>query len=269
MSALPPFHVHWDTWGLIVALALYLEFGVSRLAFAYAPPGEERITSGQRRAYYTGLVLLGLASTWPIHDIGETSLFTFHMIEHVTMSLVVPPLLLYGAPWWLIRATVKPILPVLRWLTHPLIALLLFNAILAGLHYEVFIEAMISSELAHFGVHAALFISAILMWWPVMGPIPDIPRLEPLPRMGYLFLQSLVPTIPAAFFTFATGPVYDIYDSFDHMFGWSTVTDQTIAGLIMKLGGGLILWTVIAITFFRWNAEEERLDRPTPVSRVL
>jgi putative membrane protein len=77
--------------------------------------------------------------------------------------------------------------------------------------------------------------------------------------MLYLFLQSIVPTVPASFLTFSTGSLYSSYAALPHP--WiGVVTDQRIAGLIMKIGGGLLLWAVIAVIFFRWNAKEERGD---------
>jgi putative membrane protein len=96
------------------------------------------------------------------------------------------------------------------------------------------------------------------MWWPVLGPIPDLPKLTPLMGMGYLFLQSLIPTIPASFLTFADEPVYEIYETLPRLWGLSALDDQLIAGLIMKIGGGAVLWTAIAVIFFRWAFEEER-----------
>ncbi len=267
MSEILAWHPHLDTYGLILGLAVGYELGIRRLAELYAPRGEAVVTRAQRSYFYLGLALLLIVSSWPVHDIGERSLFTFHMTEHVVMALIAAPLILLGVPWWLMRVVVRPILPALRILTKPIIALVLFNTVLAGLHYEPILEAMLTSDLAHFSVHLALFLTALLMWWPVIGPVPDLPRLPPLGRMGYLFLQSLVPTVPAAFFTLATGPVYDIYDGFPKLFGWSTVADQTVAGLIMKLGGGLVLWTAIGIVFFTWFAEEQRHSRPVPVSK--
>ncbi len=259
------FHMHWDVLAFVALLAFGYVYGLRRLAPLYAPRGEVAVTSRQRVLYFSGVVILAVVTTWPVHDIGERSLFTFHMIEHMTVALVVPPLLLLGLPWWFLRAIVKPILPALRILTKPIVALFLFNATLAALHYTKVVELMVTSEPVHFAAHAVLFVTAILMWWPIIGPIPDFPRLEPFPRMGYLFLQSLVPTVPASFLTLAEGSVYKVYDTFPRLWGLSVHNDQVIAGLIMKLGGGAILWTAIAITFFTWAAEEERLaHQPVP-----
>ncbi len=261
-SDVAAFHVHLDVLGIVVALAVGYEYAVRRLAADYAPRGEPAVTTRQRILFYSGLATLLIVSTWPLHDIGESSLFIFHMIEHLGISLIVPPLLLYGTPWWVTRMLVLPILPVMRILTKPLVALFLFNATLGLIHVPGILTLMLESELFHFAAHLVLFLTAILMWWPVVGPIPDLPRLQPFQRMGYLFLQSLVPTVPASFLTLGENPLYPIYETFPRLWGLSAYNDQVIAGLVMKLGGGLLLWGFIAGVFFSWWAEEQRYANP-------
>jgi putative membrane protein len=255
------FHTHWDVLGLVAFLALGYWYGIKRLAPTHAPRGEEAVTRRQQVYYYSGVAALLVVRGWPVHDIGEGSLFSFHMIEHMAMAVVIPPLLLLGTPWWLLRMVVRPVLPALRILTKPVVALVLFNAVLAGLHAVSVVELMVTNEAFHFFAHAALLVAAVLMWWPVIGPIPDLPRLAPFHRMGYLFLQSLVPTIPASFMTLASTPIYPFYADFPRLWGLDATNDQIIAGFIMKFGGGAILWGAIAITFFMWFAEEERLEK--------
>ncbi len=252
------FNPHLDVLGVMVALAVGYEYGVRRLAPHYAPQGEPAVTRGQRVLFYLGLGSLMVVSTWPIHDIAEGSLFTFHMLEHLVYGLIAPPLLIAGTPWWLIRFLVKPIMPAMRILTKPLVALFLFNATLGMMHVPGVVELMVTSELAHFGIHAALLVTGILMWWPVMDPIPDLPALSPFMKMGYLFLQSLVPTIPASFLTLGSKPLYPIYEQLPRLWDLSAMSDQVIAGLIMKIGGGLIIWGFIAWVFFSWWNEEQK-----------
>ena len=255
------FHVHWDVFGVVAALAIGYWYGLRRLAPLHAPAGEPAVT-GRRIAWFvSGLVLFAAARSWPIHDIGDQSLFSFHMIEHLILALAVPPMLLRGVPPWLMRLLVMPILPVVRFLTRPLVALVIFNTVLASIHAPGVIQLMLESEAAHLGIHLGLIVAALLMWWPVIGPVPDLPRLTPFMAMGYLFLQSLVPTVPASFLTFASAPVYDAYANLPRLWGLSVLDDQLIAGLLMKVGGGLILWTVITVIWFRWAAEEERLTK--------
>lgn len=266
-SDVAPFHLHLDVIGVVVAAVIGLEYGVRRLAPAYAPRGEPPITGRQRLAFYSGIATVLVVSGYPFHDIGERSLFMFHMVEHLGIALVAVPLLLYGTPWWLMRLLVKPVMPALRVLTRPLVALLAFNGTLALLHAPSVVERMVVGPAwFHFFMHALLFITAVMMWWPVIGPIPDIPRLAPFPRMGYLFLQSLVPTIPATFLTLGHSALYKVYDTFPRLWGISAHSDQIMAGLIMKLGGGLLLWGFIAATFFTWWKDEQSY---APTRRIV
>jgi putative membrane protein len=78
--------------------------------------------------------------------------------------------------------------------------------------------------------------------------------------MLYLFLQSIVPTVPASFLTFGSSPLYSFYEHAPRIWALSALTDQRIAGLVMKLVGGLILWSVIAVLFFKWYLLEQRGD---------
>ncbi|HEX9854978.1 MAG TPA: cytochrome c oxidase assembly protein [Acidimicrobiia bacterium] len=261
-----PFHVHLDIVGVAFALIIGYELGLKRLRAPLAPRGEVAVTTWQRFFFYAGVASLALVSAWPVHDIGERSLFMFHMTEHLVLSLVTPPLLLLGTPWWLLRALLRPALPLLRVLTKPIVALVAFNATLGLLHAPGVVDAMLASSAFHFVAHAALFTTAVLMWFPVIDPIPDLPELQPFGKMGYLFLQSLVPTVPASFLTLGDSPLYRVYETFPRLWGISAHTDQVIAGLIMKLGGGLILWTAIAWVFFSWYAEEQRFSSPRRVA---
>lgn len=252
------FHIHWDVLGLVAALVVGYVYGIRVLAERHAPRGEPVVTTRQIAWFITGIVAFLVVETWPFHDIGEQSLFTFHMIEHLTVALIVPPALLKGVPWWLLRLAIRPVIPVIRFMTGPVVAIVFFNAVLALIHVPSVLEAMLSSEPVHFVFHLLLLVSATFMWWPVIGPIPDLPKLRPEAAMGYLFLQSLVPTIPASFLTFGEEVVYKVYETFPRLWGLDVLNDQLVAGLIMKIGGGAVLWTAIAVIFFKWAAEEER-----------
>ncbi|MET0831419.1 MAG: cytochrome c oxidase assembly protein [Acidimicrobiia bacterium] len=263
-----PFHVHWDVIGVIVGAAVAYEYGIRRLAPVLAPRGEPAVTRAQRIRFHSGIISLLLVSGWPVHDIGENSLYMIHMVQHLVVSLVAAPLILWGVPWWLLRWVVRPVMPVLRVVTKPWVALLLFNALFGLLHVPSIVELMITNVFAHFVAHAALFWTSIFMWWPVIGPIPDLPKLEPFQSMGYLFLQSLVPTIPSAFLILGERPLFPIYETLPRLWGISAHYDQMFAGLVMKFGGGLVLWGVIAGIFFSWWADEQRYERTAAVPKT-
>jgi putative membrane protein len=116
---------------------------------------------------------------------------------------------------------------------------------------------MLEHHVLHLAGHVVLFGTATLMWWPVISPLPEMPTLSYPGRMFYLFLQSIVPTVPASFLTFADAPIYKLYETFPRLWGIGVLVDQQMAGLIMKIGGGLLLWVVIATIFFRWSSQEQ------------
>ncbi len=255
-----PFHLHPEVLGITIALVGGYVYALRRLAPRLVPTGERAVTGRQIAWFVTGVTLYLLFEAWPLHDIAEGSLYSVHMVQHLVLTFVVPPALLKGTPSWLIRYLVRPVLPVLRFLTKPLVALLIFNAALAWLHAPGVVASMLDNALFHALAHAIVVGGAFLVWWPVLGPIPDLPRLSPPAAIGYLFLQSLVPLIPASFLTFATEPVYDAYVGLPRLWGIDVLLDQRIAGLIMKIGGGLVLWAVITVIFFTWANAEERAD---------
>jgi len=267
LAGLPEPHLHLDVLGLVAALGIAYEYGIHRLGPRYCPHDEEPVLRRQRLLFYTALVLMFVVSSWPVHDLAEERLFMFHMIEHLVLAFVVPPMLLAATPWWLLRALVRPILPVVVFLTRPLVALFAFNAWLAYLHVPSVVELMVTNDLFHLFAHVVLFLTAVMMWWPVMEPIPDTRTLTPMGKMGYLFLQGIVPNIPAAFMTLGTSPLYPIYGTFPRIWGIGVMTDQIIAGLIMKIGGTLWLWGFIAWVWFTWYREEQRFESGPVVIR--
>jgi len=261
-----PFHLHPELIGVVLGLAIGYAYGLRRLAPRYAPRDEPAIAPRQIAWFVAGLALLAGVEGWPLHDVGEGSLYSVHMVEHLVLALIVPPALLKGTPWWLLRLVVRPILPVLRVATKPIVALVMFNAVLALIHVPAVVDLSLRYEFAHLVIHTGILVTATLMWWPVLGPIPDLPKMPPFMAMGYLFVQSLVPTIPASFLTFADAPLYKIYETLPRLWGISALNDQVVSGLIMKVGGGLVLWTAIAVIFFKWAFEEERATRRARIS---
>jgi putative membrane protein len=255
---------HPDVWLLIAALVAGYVTALGVLGPRRLPSGQTAGTRGQQVAFFAGLAALWIGADWPVHDLSEDFLLSAHMVQHLLFTLVAPPLLLLGLPVWLLRLVLSPpgLLPAVRVLARPLVALVTFNLVIAVTHWPVLVNAAIGSEPVHFGIHFLLFVTATFMWWPIVEPLPETPSLQPAAKMFYLFLQSIVPTVPASFLTFASTPIYSSYERFPRVWPWmDVITDQRIAGLIMKLVGGLLLWGVIAVIFFRWHAREDAQDR--------
>jgi putative membrane protein len=252
--ALPPFHVHLDVLATLGGLAaVYL-----LAARHHQGATGERLEPGRRYRFLGGVAVLLVGATWPIHDLAESYLYSMHMVQHMLFTFVAAPLLLTGTPAWMWRAIFPsgPLRAAWALLTRPLVALIVANGVLLFMHWPEVVSLSVRSELAHFSLHALLLGSAIVMWWPVLSPLPELPSLSRPGQLLYLFFQSLAPTIPASFLTFGTEPLYPIYATFPRIWGMDALTDQLVAGLVMKLVGGAILWVVIAAIFFRWGHEE-------------
>ena len=253
-------HPHPEVWLLIGALAVAYTWALRTLGPRHVEPVEFAATTRQKVFFALGCAAIWAAADWPMHDLAERYLYSAHMIQHMILTFAAAPLLMLGTPAWLWRILLgrPPILRLARALTRPLVALVIFNAVLVFTHWPVIVTASVRSELVHFSLHALLFGSALVMWTPVVSPLLELPQLAYPSRMLYLFLQSLVPTVPASFLTFGDQPLYHVYEAFPRLWGISAHTDQLVAGLIMKIVGGMILWGIIAVMWFRWYGIEHR-----------
>lgn len=249
--------LHPDTILLCLALVLAYRYAIVDLRPRISDAG--RVKRGQVLLFGAGVLALFLAGGTPLHDLGEEYLLSAHMVQHLLFTLVAAPLLIAGVPGWLWLALLcsPRALPVARLLTRPLVAFGIFNALLVLTHLPPTVDLALRVGAFHFAVHVALVLAAMLMWWPVLSPLPQLPRLSYPLQMGYLFLQSLLPSVIASFITFADHSVYRFYREAPRLWDISPVTDQQIAGGLMKLVGSLILWSFIAVVFFKWYAREE------------
>ena len=256
------FQFHPEVW-LLVAAVVGLGFYVVRAVAPVAgPAGSPAVTRRQRLCFFAGAALLWISADWPMHDIAEEYLYSVHMVQHLLISFVVPPLLLMAVPEWLARLILvedSRTARVIRRLVHPLVAGVVFNALQGLMHWNTLVELSVRSGPFHYAMHLLMFASALAMWMPVVGPLKELQLSEPM-KMVYLFAMSIVPTVPAAWLTFAEGSVYPIYDHAQRLWGISVTADQQAAGAVMKVLGGFYLWTLIAIRFFRYSAAQRHAD---------
>lgn len=252
-------HLHPDVILWIVAIEAAYLLGLRTVGRAAG----KRATRGQIAWFSAGVFVLYIGAGTPIHDIAEERLFFVHMNQHMLFTLVAPPLLLLGTPGWLVEGLIdgRRRLKIARFFTSAPIAFTLFNVLTAVVHLPLMVNTSLEHHSFHYLVHVLLISSATLMWWPVLSPTPLLPRLAVPVQMVYLLLQSLVPTVLASFITFASTPLYEFYVGVPRMWGMSVVEDQRNAGLLMKIGGGVILWIAIGMTFFKWVAREESRSR--------
>jgi putative membrane protein len=252
---------HPEVW-LLVSGILFLGLYATRvIGPKVVPVGEPVVTGRQKGSFALALVLLWVAGDWPLHDIGEQYLYSAHMLQHLLISFVVAPLFLLATPEWLARLVLLDDGFVSTWirrLARPIPAAVLFNGLTIFLHWQSAVTRSVESAPFHYTMHVLLFSTALLMWVPVAGPLPEM-RLSLPGQMIYLFAQSIIPTIPGGWLTFAENPVYKVYDRPDRLWGIDVISDQQAAGAFMKILGGFYLWVIITILFFKWAMRHEAL----------
>jgi putative membrane protein len=254
------YHAHPEVWLLIAVAACGYEWALRRVGPGRVHPIERVATRAQVLCFAGGLLTLWIAADWPVHDLSERYLFSVHMFQHLLISLVAAPLFMVGTPAWLWRWLLqpRPVMAAARFLGRPIIGLIFFNGVIAFTHAPVVVNTVVVHGALHFLMHLLLFTAAVCVFMPVLNPLIELPRLSYPGRMLYLFLMSLLPTVPASFLTFGHTVLYRHYATVPRIWGISAMTDQLFAGLLMKLGGGAILWGMMSWYFFKWATAEER-----------
>lgn len=255
-----PFSPHEGSWfvieptislGVIGVTALYLyAVGPLRQRYGWA----DRVEPRQVIQFLLAMLIAFVSLQGPLHELSDYYLFSAHMVQHLLVTLIMPPLLLRGLPEWLVnRLLDRPIvLPIARALTHRFIAFALFNIVFALWHVPAFYQRALGDPLVHSLEHVLFMGTAVLTWWPIFSPTRLLPKLSLPASMFYLFAQSLIPTILGAMITFAGDILYPFYAAAPRVIPLSALDDQQLSGLLMWLGGATIILLILTVRFFRW-----------------
>ena len=264
-EAVGPLWTHWHAHpevliGLAMLEGAYL-LGVGPLRERY---GLAEATDPRQVATFTlGVIVILVSFVSPLHVLSDRYLFSAHMLQHVLLTLVAPPLLIAGAPDWLLRPFLRPdlVFRLARLVTHPVPAFVLFNIVFSIWHLPALYDLSVTYHLVHIGEHLMFMGTAMLMWWPLTSNMPELPRLSYPLRMVYLFLLSIAQIIVFAPITFSRVPLYESYVDAPRILAMSAVVDQQIGAIIMKIGGGAIFLTLLIVAFFRWYSSEQERTR--------
>jgi cytochrome c oxidase assembly factor CtaG len=238
---------------LIVGLYLYAT-GPLRKRHHFEPARK-----GQIFAFLLGVGLMFLALVSPLDELGDSYLFSAHMVQHLILTIVGPPLLLIGTPEWFIRPIVrnKALFAVMRFLTYPAIAFVIFNADFFIWHAPALYNATLENQNIHILEHMTFIIFGLLNWWPIFSPSRDLPRLSIGGQTLYMFLSGMPMVLLGAGLTFAS-PLYAPYIAAPRVWGISAATDQQLGGLIMWIPDNIIFIVIMSALFLRWMQKKER-----------
>ncbi len=262
---------HWslDPSLVYVALAAGLYLAGSQ--------GSRRPTPLQATSFFAALLAIVIALDSPIDSYAD-QLFWVHMLQHVLLLTVAPPLFLLGRPWprmWralplgprtaLARTIARSSwTSPLRALARPLPAWILFNATIVAWHIPGAYDATLSSGPVHAVEHAMFFFTGLLFWARLIDPGPLRPRLVWPMRVAYAAGAMVVGWMLAITLVLVPHPLYGYYaDLVSRPGGISALTDQQIAAGVMWVPGSIAYTVTFLIGFYRW-LEPDNEPRPRP-----
>lgn len=214
----------------------------------------ERISAGCALSFLVGLFLIWAALASPPAAL-DHELLTVHMLQHLLLMTLAPPLIWLGAPiravihglprrWvesllvplWQLRAAKT----LLRGLTRRKVAWLAACAALVGWHIPSFFALGMQSAPWHRFEHSSFLVAGLLFWWPVVQPTA-VGSQQDLSMILYLFFATLPCDILSGFLVFSDRVVYPMYFSSSHLWGFSPLVDQQCAAALM--------WTSVTIVY--------------------
>jgi putative membrane protein len=251
------FHVDMLAGVVIATIGYWLATGP--LASRIVPDRPVPPTAARcRLSFLAAMLVLVFSLNGPLHDLSDYYLFSAHMVQHLLLTLLMPPLLLLGIPAWLADAALERpwVRTAARRLVHPVTAGVVATAVVAAWHFPGPYGLMMRNHDVHVVMHVSIMAVGVLMWWPVVSPSTVLPALPPGGKMLYLFLLGIPMSAVGAFITLAESPLYGWYVAAPRVFALSPKEDQTIGGLTMWVLGTMVLWGVMTVIWFRWGARE-------------
>jgi cytochrome c oxidase assembly factor CtaG len=262
----------WTKWSLDPSL-IYV--GLAGTLYLLGSRGRNRPQPLQAAAFVAGLLTIVIALDSPIDNWAD-QLFWGHMLQHILLLTVAPPLFLLGRPWprmWralpletrtvLARTLAHSRLTApIRALARPLPAWILFNAVIVGWHIPAAYDATLTSGVVHVCEHAMFFFCGLLFWARVIDPGPLRPRLIWPVRIAYTAGAMVVGWLLAITLVLVPHPIYGYYAALTHRPGGiSALTDQQIAAGVMWVPGSLAYTITFLIGFYRW-LEPDHSSKP-------
>jgi putative membrane protein len=223
-----------------------------------------RVDDAQRRhTLYFGLGLLTIwgALETQLDTIADHYLDSIHMLQHVLLGFVAPPLMLLGLSSGMVARLVR--VPGVRAITEPIPAQLIAGLVMIAWHLPPLYDATLYSEPLHITEHVTFIAAGVLLYWPVLAATSAHARWQMSPgiKLLYLLVASLPQDAVALALIFSRVPFYDYYTHAPRLIeSLSPVIDQTVAGAILMTLGKLTISVAAIAIFIRWFDAEHRAD---------
>jgi putative membrane protein len=250
---------------VLLALALWTGVYVWRFRRARVETGGGRGANAKHAAAFAACILVLLvALVSPVDALGEDYLFSMHMTQHILLGDIAPLLLLLSLSRVIMRPATRRLQAIERKLgpfANPVTFIVLWLALLYFWHIPALYDAALRHSAVHALEHISFFTAGVLVWWPLIQPVPMRHRLTGMAPFGYIAGAKLGLGVLGLYLTWSSSVVYDYYESVPRIWGLSAVQDQNVGGAIMMVEQSLVLVTTFAILFVRMLLQSEEDER--------
>ncbi len=231
----------------------------SRSRLKSVKAGLEHTPRRKITSFYAGLFISFIAVSWPLGDLARKYSLLAYLVSNSILILAGTPLVLTGFPKWFYAETTRGRATdtVLRFATRPTASTMIFTATVIGTMIPAVVQVAAASTAAWDLLHFAIVAAATLMWFTALNLLPGLRRLSAVGRVAFLFVQSLLPTFPAIVLIFARHSMYHPFRFATRQLGFGPVTDQELAGGVVKFISILVFWSVAAVILARASRDEE------------
>jgi putative membrane protein len=257
-----PVHYHWTfSAPVLIPIAAYAWFYIRRFREVRRTSGPRGAGARHLAAFAGAIVVILIALVSPLDRLGEDYLFSAHMVQHLLLGDIAPLLVLLSLSRVIMRPLTRRLQSVERALgplAHPATALLLWLGLIYFWHIPALYDAALGNSALHALQHVSFFTAGLLVWWPLIQPVPMRNRLSGMWTFGYIGAAKLGLASLGLFLTWTTTVVYGYYQHVPRVWGLSAVTDQNVGGAIMMVEQSVLLVSVLAVVFGRMLAQSEQ-----------
>jgi putative membrane protein len=257
-----PAHFHWTfSPPILIPIAAYCWFYLRRFREVRRTSGPRGAGARQLIAFIGSLVVILVALVSPLDGLGEDYLFSAHMVQHLLLGDIAPLLMLLALSRVIMRPLTRRLQSVERALgplAHPASALVLWLALVYLWHVPALYDAALRHPTVHALQHVSFFTAGVLVWWPLIQPVPMRHRLSGMWTFGYIGAAKLGLASLGLYLTWTSTVAYTYYEHVPRIWGLSAISDQNVGGAIMMIEQSVLLVTVLAVLFGRMLAQSEQ-----------
>jgi putative membrane protein len=255
-------HLSWTLEpAILVALAAYCWLWIRRYRAVRRTSGARGAGARHLAAFVGSVVALVVALVSPLDSLGEKYLFSAHMVQHLLLGDIAPLLMLLALSRTIMRPLTRRLQAIERGLgplAHPVTALTVWLGLVYLWHIPALYDGALHRDALHALQHVSFFAAGLLVWWPLIQPVPMRRRLTGMWTLGYVSAAKFGLAALGLYLTWTHTVAYTYYEHVPRIWGLTPITDQNIGGAIMMVEQSILLVSVFAIVFGRMLVQSEQ-----------